>query len=57
MMRTPDQGVILHGNDRFEGFCKDLSDLIAKKLNIVCKYILSSRVTHIYPEIFEFRSK
>lgn len=26
------------GNDRFEGFCKDLADLIAQKLNINCKY-------------------
>lgn len=26
------------GNDRFEGFCKDLADLISQKLNINCKY-------------------
>lgn len=26
------------GNDRFEGFCKDLADLIAQKLGINCKY-------------------
>lgn len=37
-MRTPDQGEVLLGNDRFEGFCKDLAELISKKLGIGCKY-------------------
>ncbi|GLV33707.1 Glutamate receptor IB [Carabus blaptoides fortunei] len=34
MLRTPEHGEILTGNDRFEGYCKDLADLIAKKLGI-----------------------
>jgi hypothetical protein len=39
MMRTPEQpGENLTGNDRFEGYCKDLADLIAKRLGINCKY-------------------
>jgi hypothetical protein len=29
------------GNDRYEGFCKDLADKIAQKLNITCKGILT----------------
>ena len=32
MMRTDEQN--LEGNDRFEGYCKDLADLIAQQLNI-----------------------
>ncbi|CAH0545662.1 unnamed protein product [Brassicogethes aeneus] len=34
MLRTPEQGEILTGNDRFEGYCKDLAILISKKLGI-----------------------
>ncbi|XP_077301920.1 glutamate receptor 1-like [Arctopsyche grandis] len=34
MMRSADHGETLEGNDRFEGYCKDLADLIAKKLGI-----------------------
>ncbi|XP_046391302.1 glutamate receptor 1-like isoform X3 [Ischnura elegans] len=34
MLRTPEPGENLTGNDRFEGYCKDLADLIAKKLEI-----------------------
>ncbi|XP_012264901.2 glutamate receptor 1 isoform X2 [Athalia rosae] len=34
MLRKPEQGETLTGNDRFEGYCKDLADLIAKKLGI-----------------------
>ncbi|KAG8226479.1 hypothetical protein J437_LFUL007361 [Ladona fulva] len=34
MLRTPEPGENLTGNDRFEGYCKDLADLIAKKLGI-----------------------
>lgn len=37
MLRTPEAGEILNGNDRFEGYCKDLAELIAKKLGINCK--------------------
>lgn len=39
MRRTPEPGEILEGNDRFEGYCKDLADLIAKELGIVCEYM------------------
>lgn len=38
MLRKPDPGETLTGNDRFEGYCKDLADLIAKKLGINCEY-------------------
>ncbi|KAJ8957136.1 hypothetical protein NQ318_007352, partial [Aromia moschata] len=34
MLRTPEPGETLSGNDRFEGYCKDLANLIAKKLSI-----------------------
>ncbi|XP_021919064.1 glutamate receptor 1-like isoform X1 [Zootermopsis nevadensis] len=34
MMRTPEPGENLTGNERFEGYCKDLADLIAKRLGI-----------------------
>ncbi|XP_060535299.1 glutamate receptor 1-like [Cylas formicarius] len=34
MVRKEEPGEYLAGNDRFEGYCKDLADLIAKKLNI-----------------------
>jgi ionotropic glutamate receptor len=38
MLRTPEPGENLTGNDRFEGYCKDLADLIAKKLDLRCTY-------------------
>ncbi|KAK7793358.1 hypothetical protein R5R35_008509 [Gryllus longicercus] len=34
MLRTPEPGENLTGNDRFEGYCKDLADLIANWLGI-----------------------
>ncbi|KAK9710764.1 Receptor family ligand binding region [Popillia japonica] len=34
MLRIPEPGEILSGNDRFEGYCKDLADLIARRLGI-----------------------
>lgn len=35
MYKKSDQaGVELEGNERFEGYCKDLADLIASSLNI-----------------------
>lgn len=37
MLRTPESGELLLGNDRFEGYCKDLANLISKKLGINCK--------------------
>lgn len=38
MLRQPEPGETLEGNDRFEGYCKDLADLVAKKLGINCTY-------------------
>ncbi|CAG2066153.1 unnamed protein product, partial [Timema podura] len=37
MQRTPEPGENFTGNDRFEGYCKDLADLISKKLELNCK--------------------
>ncbi|XP_055630590.1 glutamate receptor 1-like isoform X2 [Toxorhynchites rutilus septentrionalis] len=34
MLRQPEPGETLEGNDRFEGYCKDLADLVARKLGI-----------------------
>ncbi|XP_017492005.1 PREDICTED: glutamate receptor 1-like, partial [Rhagoletis zephyria] len=34
MLKRPSIGEQLDGNDRFEGYCKDLADLLAKKLGI-----------------------
>ncbi|XP_055686324.1 glutamate receptor 1-like isoform X1 [Lutzomyia longipalpis] len=34
MERTAEPGQVLEGNDRFEGYCKDLADIVAKKLGI-----------------------
>lgn len=41
MQKKSDSGEILTGNDSYEGYCKDLADLIAKKLGITCKYIFT----------------
>ena len=38
MLRKAEPGENLFGNDRYEGYCKDLADFIAKRLNITCKY-------------------
>lgn len=38
MLRKSKVGETLVGNDRYEGYCKDLADLIAKKLKINCEY-------------------
>lgn len=38
ILRTPEPGETLEGNDRFEGYCKDLADLLSRKLGINCKY-------------------
>uniref|UniRef100_A0A1A9UP33 Receptor ligand binding region domain-containing protein n=1 Tax=Glossina austeni TaxID=7395 RepID=A0A1A9UP33_GLOAU len=37
MLKRPVVGETLDSNDRFEGYCKDLADLLAKKLGINCK--------------------
>nr|QNL15099.1 ionotropic receptor 2 [Aulacocentrum confusum] len=34
MLKKPEPGKVLVGNDRFEGYCKDLADLIASDLGI-----------------------
>lgn len=38
MLKRPSIGEQLDGNDRFEGYCKDLADLLSKKLGINCEY-------------------
>ena len=41
MLKQQDpNGQILEGNDKYEGYCKDLAELIAKKLGINCKTLL-----------------
>lgn len=38
MLKQQDlSGKVLDGNDKYEGYCKDLADLIAKQLDINCK--------------------
>lgn len=37
MLKQVAFGEKLHGNNRFEGYCKDLADLLAKELGINCK--------------------
>ncbi|KAM8710112.1 hypothetical protein ACLKA7_016842 [Drosophila subpalustris] len=34
MIKQPAFGEQLHGNDRFEGYCKDLADLLSKRLGL-----------------------
>ena len=36
MIRQAKTGETLTGNDRYEGYCKDLAELVAKKLRITC---------------------
>lgn len=38
MKKISDTGEVSIGNDGYEGYCKDLADLIAKKLGISCKF-------------------
>lgn len=38
MLKKQEGGKILVGNDRFEGYCKDLADLVAEQLGIKCKF-------------------
>lgn len=37
MLRKQLPNETLTGNNRYEGYCKDLADLIAKKIGIQCK--------------------
>lgn len=39
---SAEPGVVLEGNRRYDGYCKDLADLIATKLGINCEYIFIS---------------
>lgn len=38
MFKKPKYGESLAGNDRFEGYCKDLATLLADKIGMKCKY-------------------
>lgn len=38
MLRKAKPGKVLEGNELYEGYCKDLADLIAHKLGINCTY-------------------
>lgn len=42
-----DTGEVLVGNDSYEGYCKDLADLIAKKLGISCKFIIANNCPRV----------
>lgn len=42
MRKISDTGEVLIGNDSYEGYCKDLADLIAKKLGISCKFVMAN---------------
>ena len=39
MLKKAEGGEELRGNDRFEGYCKDMMDLIAQRLGIKCNSI------------------
>jgi ionotropic glutamate receptor len=41
---------VLQGNDQFEGYCKDLADLIAKKLDINCMFDVLQITVQSKPE-------
>uniref|UniRef100_A0A8W7PQN1 Ionotropic glutamate receptor L-glutamate and glycine-binding domain-containing protein n=1 Tax=Anopheles coluzzii TaxID=1518534 RepID=A0A8W7PQN1_ANOCL len=47
MLRQPEPGETLETNERFEGYCKDLAELVAKKLGINCTYTLPHSCTHV----------
>ncbi len=44
MLKKAEKGENLTGNDQYEGFCKDLADLIAKNMNIKCMNFSASSV-------------
>lgn len=49
MKKVSDTGEVLIGNDGYEGYCKDLADLIAKKLGISCKFVtISLKINQVY---------
>lgn len=41
MNKKSENGETLTGNESYEGYCKDLAELIAKKLGITCEYFVS----------------
>lgn len=46
MKKDPSETLI--GNDIYEGYCKDLADMIAKKLGISCKFIVIYKINVLY---------
>lgn len=40
LMASAEPGIILEGNRRYEGYCKDLADLVAERLGINCEYTI-----------------
>jgi len=46
MKRMSDTSEMLVGNDSYEGYCKDLADLIAKKLGISCELAATINCCH-----------
>lgn len=47
MKKSLDTGEMVIGNDIYEGYCKDLADLIAKKLGISCKFTIIIIITKV----------
>lgn len=46
MLRKGKPGKVLEGNELYEGYCKDLADLIAHKLGINCTYNHTFTLSH-----------
>lgn len=53
MFKKPKYGESLAGNDRFEGYCKDLAILLADKIGVKCKLYLYEKC--IYFDRFSYR--
>lgn len=47
MLRKTEGGEEFTGNDRYEGYCKDMMDLIAAKLGVHCKHFILPSCTWI----------
>lgn len=47
MLRKGKPGKVLEGNELYEGYCKDLADMIAHKLGINCKFLSSCKCENI----------
>jgi hypothetical protein len=52
MEKVAEPGVILQGNDRYEGYCKDLADSIAKTVgfNYILKLVNDSKYGGLDPK-------